>query len=191
MCNGGAFFWVASHDINGSWSDSVVGEVRLTAGCSVVGTPSPTYNPTSSRAPNGIYSPTISPTPSPSKLPYKSMVSRTGGVRNGLVISLLASCDRLCFVDFQSIMQLISLTCLSSHPWGFSPEPYWMVAWHIWTNCKPFLHDTVSFLIAGWWLCDFLWCVLTVCHVGWVAKLLIIDHLGLRGIFLLFVCLHG
>mmetsp|Transcript_18953 Transcript_18953/g.30637 ORF Transcript_18953/g.30637 Transcript_18953/m.30637 type:complete len:181 (-) Transcript_18953:283-825(-) len=76
MCNGGAFFWVASHDSNGSWSDSVVGEVRLTAGCSVGGSPSPTYNPTNSKAPIGIYSPTISPTPSPSKLPSTKQTNK-------------------------------------------------------------------------------------------------------------------
>jgi hypothetical protein len=34
MCNGGAFFWVALHDTNGSWSDTVLGEVSKTAGCS-------------------------------------------------------------------------------------------------------------------------------------------------------------
>merc|ERR1740121_725466 len=71
MCNGGAFFWVASHDSNGSWSDNVVGEVSLTAGCSAGGTlspsasptHSPSYNPTGSSPPTGI---TSSPTPSPS-----------------------------------------------------------------------------------------------------------------------------
>ena len=31
-CNGGAFFWVAQHDQG--WSDTVLGEVRSTAGCS-------------------------------------------------------------------------------------------------------------------------------------------------------------
>ena len=33
MCNGGAFFWVASHD--DGWSSNLVQEVSLTAGCSV------------------------------------------------------------------------------------------------------------------------------------------------------------
>lgn len=33
-CNGGAFFWVAEHDAGGSWSDTVLGEVSQTAGCS-------------------------------------------------------------------------------------------------------------------------------------------------------------
>eukprot|EP00804_Cyclotella_cryptica_P013618 CCRYP_012959-RA/>CCRYP_012959-RA protein AED:0.23 eAED:0.23 QI:79/1/1/1/1/1/5/123/765 len=34
QCNGGAFFWVAQHDVNGAWSDTVLSEVSLTAGCS-------------------------------------------------------------------------------------------------------------------------------------------------------------
>ena len=58
MCNGGAFFWVASHDSSGLWSDSVVQEVSLTAGCSVGGTPSPSL-------PSNPTSPTKSPTESP------------------------------------------------------------------------------------------------------------------------------
>ena len=33
-CNGGAFFWVAHHDINGAWSDVVQNKISLTAGCS-------------------------------------------------------------------------------------------------------------------------------------------------------------
>lgn len=33
-CNGGAFMWVAEHDIDGAWSDAVVAEVSKTAGCS-------------------------------------------------------------------------------------------------------------------------------------------------------------
>jgi len=33
-CNGGAFFWVVSDDVNGAWSDLVYDEVSQTAGCS-------------------------------------------------------------------------------------------------------------------------------------------------------------
>ena len=33
-CNGGAFFWVAQHDVNGAWSSTVSTEVSLTTGCS-------------------------------------------------------------------------------------------------------------------------------------------------------------
>lgn len=32
-CNGGAFFWVAQHDVNGGFSDLVYAEVSKTAGC--------------------------------------------------------------------------------------------------------------------------------------------------------------
>merc|ERR1712194_862021 len=75
MCNGGAFFWVASHDLG--WSDNLVQEVSLNAGCSSGGTPSPsasptdypTYNPTGSSPPSGV---TSSPTLSPSKSPSSS-----------------------------------------------------------------------------------------------------------------------
>merc|ERR1712087_540388 len=74
MCNGGAFFWVASHD-NG-WSNDLVQEVSLTAGCSVEGTPSPSasqsggspsFSPTgSSTSIRVTASPTVSPIKSPS-----------------------------------------------------------------------------------------------------------------------------
>ena len=53
-CNGGAFFWVASDDASGSWSDPVATELALTAGCLDGTTPPPpsppttTSNPTSS-----------------------------------------------------------------------------------------------------------------------------------------------
>ena len=40
-CNGGAFFWVAVHDVGGEWSDAVVTEVRKTAGCSKEDSPPP------------------------------------------------------------------------------------------------------------------------------------------------------
>jgi hypothetical protein len=100
MCNGGAFFWVASHDSNGLWSDDLVQEVSLTAGCSVGGTPSqsapptyyPTYNPTGSSVPSGsgaTSTPTVSPsqstsssspTKSPSVFPTKSPVTPNGCV---------------------------------------------------------------------------------------------------------------
>ena len=58
-CNGGAFFWVATHDAGGAWSDQVVSEVSLTSGCSNSSPPSP--KPTS-------IMPTPEPTPSPTTL---------------------------------------------------------------------------------------------------------------------------
>ncbi|KAL7526026.1 hypothetical protein ACHAXR_001279 [Thalassiosira sp. AJA248-18] len=45
-CNGGAFFWVATNDANGAWSDAVVGEVSKTAGCSHGSGPSTTTSST-------------------------------------------------------------------------------------------------------------------------------------------------
>jgi len=62
-CNGGAFFWVANHDVGGAWSDQVVREVSLTSGCSK-SQPTPTNPPTPAPGPPPP-SPTISP-PSPS-----------------------------------------------------------------------------------------------------------------------------
>mmetsp|Transcript_5973 Transcript_5973/g.12955 ORF Transcript_5973/g.12955 Transcript_5973/m.12955 type:complete len:657 (+) Transcript_5973:174-2144(+) len=62
-CNGGAFFWMASYDTAGAWSDPVYAEVSQTNGCSdVSGTVSPTK------------SPTVSPIPSPTKKPTDSPV---------------------------------------------------------------------------------------------------------------------
>ena len=50
-CNGGAFFWVHNHDVNGEWSDAVYNEVSPSAGCSEVSSPTPP--------------PTLPPTPAP------------------------------------------------------------------------------------------------------------------------------
>ena len=47
-CNGGAFFWVANHDVGGAWSDQVVREVSLTSGCSE-SQPTPTNPPAPGR----------------------------------------------------------------------------------------------------------------------------------------------
>jgi len=70
-CNGGAFFWVASADASGSWSDPVAAELALTAGCldgTTPPTPSPqttTPNPTTSIAPRPTRPNTSQPTDSP------------------------------------------------------------------------------------------------------------------------------
>ena len=49
-CNGGAFFWVAQHDSDSSWSDRVLQEVSATAGCSnpssTTSTTATAFNPT-------------------------------------------------------------------------------------------------------------------------------------------------
>jgi hypothetical protein len=72
MCNGGAFFWVASHDANGSWSDTVLGEVSKTAGCS-----NPSSTTTSTTVNTGATvtttieatsSPTVRPTGQPTEV---------------------------------------------------------------------------------------------------------------------------
>merc|ERR1712226_941087 len=69
-CNGGAFFWVAQHDIGGTWSDTVLGEVSATAGCSHgTSTTSTTIN-TGATVTTTSSSATASPTSSqPTKTP--------------------------------------------------------------------------------------------------------------------------
>lgn len=69
-CNGGAFFWVAQHDVGGTWSDVVLGEVRQTAGCSnTASTTSTTINTgatvTSTSTNQGTLNPTGQPTEHP------------------------------------------------------------------------------------------------------------------------------
>jgi hypothetical protein len=78
-CNGGAFFWVADHDTNGSWSQIVGQEIFPYSGCSSDGArptlsptfPGPTKSPTfpestkSPTLPQPTTSPTIAPTRSP------------------------------------------------------------------------------------------------------------------------------
>jgi hypothetical protein len=45
-CNGGAFFWAASDDVSGSWSETVGNEIKPHAGCSDASSPSPLPAPT-------------------------------------------------------------------------------------------------------------------------------------------------
>jgi len=61
-CNGGAFFWVAEHDTNGSWSKIVGQEIFPYSGCTSDG-PRPTLSPIS---PGPTKSPIV---PSPTKSP--------------------------------------------------------------------------------------------------------------------------
>jgi len=65
VCNGGAFFWVASDDVNGAWSEPLYTEVSQTAGCSSLETPSPTQSS----------KPSLRPTSSPTKSPVTSQPS--------------------------------------------------------------------------------------------------------------------
>lgn len=79
-CNGGAFFWVAQHDIGGAWSSTVMAEVGKTAGCSatmtttstvVTSTTSTTSSTTTSQPTNAPTS--LSPTAKPiTKAPVTS-----------------------------------------------------------------------------------------------------------------------
>jgi len=82
-CNGGAFFWVATHDIGGAWSDQVVSEVSLSAGCSNSQTTSSTVTTTTtttvthapSKAPTSPPNPeptTFMPTSEPTSVPTTS-----------------------------------------------------------------------------------------------------------------------
>jgi chitinase len=72
-CNGGAFFWVAVHDINGSWSKSVLNEVGATAGCSNSSASTSTTSTSSSQT---ALSPTTQPTPKPTRRPRLSKTSK-------------------------------------------------------------------------------------------------------------------
>ena len=56
-CNGGAFFWVATHDTNGSWSNEVNGAISASTMCDA--------GPTSPPAPTKAPAPTNSPTSAP------------------------------------------------------------------------------------------------------------------------------
>jgi len=57
---GGAFFWVASADVNGAWSDLAHPEVTQTAGCSASGTTGPTKSPSNSPSSKPTPQPTVS-----------------------------------------------------------------------------------------------------------------------------------
>ncbi len=72
-CNGGAFFWVANHDVGGAWSDQVVGEVSLTAGCSNSQTTSSTVTTTTTTTTSITSAPSKAPISSPNLEPTTSM----------------------------------------------------------------------------------------------------------------------
>lgn len=72
-CNGGAFFWVANHDTGGTWSDQVVSEVSLTAGCSNSQTTSSTVTTTTTTTTTITSAPSKAPTSPPNPQPTTSM----------------------------------------------------------------------------------------------------------------------
>mmetsp|Transcript_20842 Transcript_20842/g.41449 ORF Transcript_20842/g.41449 Transcript_20842/m.41449 type:complete len:1000 (+) Transcript_20842:122-3121(+) len=72
-CNGGAFFWVASHDAGGAWSDQVVSEVSLSAGCSNSQTTSSTITTTTTTTTTVTPAPSEAPTSLPTPEPTTSM----------------------------------------------------------------------------------------------------------------------
>jgi hypothetical protein len=69
-CNGGAFFWVALHDTNGSWSKTVLGQVSTTAGCSNVS------SSTSSTSSSVQQQPTNAPTTNRTQPLCSSLISK-------------------------------------------------------------------------------------------------------------------
>ncbi|KAK1734442.1 lytic polysaccharide monooxygenase [Skeletonema marinoi] len=72
-CNGGAFFWVATHDAGGGWSDQVVSEVSLSAGCSNSQTTSSTVMTTTTTTTTVTPAPSEAPTSLPTPEPTTSM----------------------------------------------------------------------------------------------------------------------
>ena len=75
-CNGGAFFWVATHDTNGAWSRTVSAVTEQTAGCSLGPTApfSPPVSPPTAMpvASHPTAAPVVTPTESPVSSPTAS-----------------------------------------------------------------------------------------------------------------------
>merc|ERR1711983_183352 len=77
-CNGGAFFWVAQNDNNGSWSKKVGQEILPYSGCSgwspttVSPTKAPEANPTKAPVSPPTKAPTKTPVSHPTKAPTKT-----------------------------------------------------------------------------------------------------------------------
>jgi len=100
-CNGGAFFWVATHDANGSWSRTVSAVTEPKAGCSLGPTapvPAPVSPPTAMPvAPPPTEAPVAAPTGNccpPGHTGYRASTDCTQYVycRNGVPNSNLLSC---------------------------------------------------------------------------------------------------
>ncbi len=71
-CNGGAFFWVATHDTNGAWSRTVSAVTEQRAGCSL-GPTAPVPPPVSPPTAMPVTSPpTVAPVATPTESPVSS-----------------------------------------------------------------------------------------------------------------------
>ena len=71
-CNGGAFFWVAQHDLDGAWSSSVSSTINTLASTGCASSPTtlaPTPNPTPVTTPVPTPNPTPVTTPAPTPNP--------------------------------------------------------------------------------------------------------------------------
>jgi len=71
-CNGGVFFWVAAHDINGEWSSEVGDAIAPNVGCSSTSSSPSTassHPPTPEVTPSPTHASTSTPTPSPTSTP--------------------------------------------------------------------------------------------------------------------------
>ncbi len=73
-CNGGAFFWMASHDVNAAWSIPVANEIQSGSDQCLVNDPtvSPTVSPTAELSANPSGSPSLGPTTSPTTTPSEA-----------------------------------------------------------------------------------------------------------------------
>merc|ERR1712113_1047484 len=77
-CNGGAFFWVATHDVNGAWSSTVSAVTEPKAGCSLGPTapvPAPVSPPTAMPV---VSPPTAAPVASPNVKEDSRLVAYLG-----------------------------------------------------------------------------------------------------------------
>merc|ERR1719203_2455055 len=84
-CNGGAFFWVAEHDVGGSWSSTVGNAIFPNAGCSL----SPTSHAPSTPTPPTPTPPTPTPPTPPSPTPPSptpSIPCGDGNIGNGVCV---------------------------------------------------------------------------------------------------------
>jgi hypothetical protein len=74
-CNGGSFFWVAEHDLGGTWSDTVWNQISTTVGCSSSSTAAPVTASPTSLAPTSSKPSSAAPTNLPTAKPTTLLVS--------------------------------------------------------------------------------------------------------------------